>query len=72
LLQARLNVSENNFKGINRKDTDFGSGIGARYMLNRHFHLLLDYDYLQRNSDSVTNINDFSENIFSLGGRIQL
>ena len=72
LLQARLNVSENNFEGISRKDTDFGSGIGARYMLNRHFHLLLDYDYLQRNSDSVTNINDFSENIFSLGGRIQL
>jgi len=72
LLQGRLSVSEDNFEGLNRNDAYFSSGIGAKYMLNRHFYLLLDYDYLQRNSDSVTNVDDFSQNIFSLGGRIQL
>ena len=72
LLQGRLSLSEDKFEGINRNDNYFSSGIGATYMLNRHFHLLMDYDYQQRESDSVTNIDDFSENIFSLGGRVQL
>jgi len=72
LLQARLNLSQDDFEGIDRSDSYFGSGLGATYMLNRHFYLLLDYDYLQRDSDSVTNFDDFSENIFSLGGRLQL
>ena len=72
LLQGRLRIAEDNFEGLNRDDTYFGTGIGATYMLNRHFHLLIDYDYLQRSTDSVTNIDDFSENRFSLGGRLQL
>ncbi len=72
LLQGRLSVSEDTFEGLNRDDSYFSSGIGATYMLNRHFYLLLDYDYLQRESNSVTNVDDFSENIFSLSGRIQL
>ncbi len=72
LLQVRLTVADDNFEGLSRSDEYFSTGVGATYMINRHFYLLLDYDHQQRNSDSVTIINDFSEDIFSLGGRIQL
>lgn len=72
LLQARLSVADDNFEGLDRNDDYFSTGIGATYMLNRHFYIMMDYDHSQRDSDSVTNINDFSEDIFSLGGRIQL
>ncbi len=72
LIQGRMRLSEDDFEGINQTDTYFGSGLGATYMINRHFQILMDYDYLQRDSDAVTNNNDYSENRFSLGGRVQL
>lgn len=72
LVQGRLRVSEDDFEGIDQSDTYFGTGLGATYMINRHFQLIMDYDYLQRDSDAVTNDNDYSENRFSLGGRLQL
>lgn len=72
LLQARVSLSEDDFEGINRSDTYFESGFGATYMLNRHLSLLLDYDFHQRKTDLINGADEFSENIFSIGGQIQL
>lgn len=51
ILSVRASISTDEFEGTQREDDYYKAGIGAKYMLNRNFSLVLDYDYSERVSD---------------------
>jgi hypothetical protein len=70
LLQARLFARDEDFEGTGREDSYRGTGLGAKYLMNRKVYLSVDYDYLDR--DSNTTFGDFTRNVIWLGIRGQL
>ena len=69
ILGARINYANQDYEGISREDDVFGGGLNALYMMNRNFQLRAGYSYRERDSDAPG--EDFSENLLSLGLRLQ-
>lgn len=70
ILSARAAMSTEEFEGIAREDDYLNAGIGAKYMLNRNFSLVLDYDYEERDSNVAG--SDYETNKILLRLRAQL
>src|SRR5919198_2937941 len=70
LLQARVSVIEDDFRGIDRSDTYIGVGFGANYLMNRYIYLDINYDYLSRDSDTPG--QDFEGSFIFVGARFQI
>jgi hypothetical protein len=70
LLQARVSVIEDDFQGIDRSDTYIRVGFGANYLMNRYIYLDINYDYLNRDSDTPG--QDFEGSFIFVGARLQI
>lgn len=42
LLNGRIFATKRDFEGIDRDETNLDVSLGAKYMVNRHFYVLLD------------------------------
>lgn len=72
LLNARLAALDEDFEGTSRNDDYVKIGLGAKYLMNRHLYLTMDYDYRDRNSNTPGGVNDFTDNRFLVGIRGQI
>ena len=70
ILSARAAISKDEFEGTSREDDYIKGGIRGRYMLNRNFSLVLDYDHSQRDSSVAGSDNEVNK--FLLRLRAQL
>ena len=52
ILSAVGSVSTDEFEGGIREDDNLSAGVGAKYLLNRNFSILLNYDHLERESNT--------------------
>lgn len=69
LLGGDVGFSRDDFQGIDRTDNIIRAGVDATYMVNRYVHLSGGYRFRLRDSD-VAN-QDFAENIFLVGLKLQ-
>jgi hypothetical protein len=78
LLNGNVSVSSNDYEGTSRQDYVFGTGIGARYLMNRNFYASIGYRFVRRSSEDAVGDGtpgedpDFSENRFRIGLEAQL
>ncbi len=72
LLNANLSMSKDDFRGIKREDDYLRFGLGAKYLMNRHLYLSLNYDYEDRDSNTTGGFNDYTDNILRLSIQGQL
>ena len=52
ILSAGSSLSTADFEGSIREDDNFSAGVGAKYLLNRYFSVLLNYDHSKRDSNA--------------------
>lgn len=64
ILGANVNVSQDDFEGINRTDEIYRAGIDAKYLINRYASVGGMYRFRMRNSDLAG--AEFTENVFLL------
>lgn len=64
LLDAHAGYERDVFEGIDRRDSYYLAGFGAKLLLNRNFSLTGGYQFRHRNSD-IPN-SDFDENVIFL------
>lgn len=73
LLSGDLHGTRSDYEGIDREDDDIQVGLGAKYLLNRHLYLSLDYSYWQRESSQAGGGDrDFKQNRVIVGLETQL
>lgn len=48
ILSADVKISKDDYEGLSREDESLKSGFGIKFMLNRTLHVLVGYDYEQR------------------------
>ena len=63
IISAVTSVSTDDFEGSTREDDNLRAGIGAKYLLNRNFSILLNYDHLKRDSNA-SGADYTSNNVF--------
>lgn len=73
-LLLKLNVSyiDDEFEGVDRDDQYIKVGFGAKYLMNRYLNLFLQYDYVERDSNSTGGFNDFTQNVGLVGIVLQM
>ena len=72
LLNGHFIYANDDFQGINRTDSDYLAGAGAKYLLNRNLYLGASYTYEHRDSSGAQATNPFTRNIFLLRVSTQL
>jgi hypothetical protein len=70
ILSATAGYTNSDYEGISREDDDLTAGAGARYLLNRNFHLSGNYEYKTR--DSSVAGSDYEQSVFTLRLTAQL
>lgn len=70
ILSGRFGLSRDEYEGTSREDDYIRAGIGGKYMLNRNFHLTLQYDYINRTSSAAN--ADYDRNLVFLRLRAQM
>lgn len=70
ILSANAGYHFDDYEDIAREDDVWMAGLGARYLLNSHFHFYGEYSYLNRDSNSPG--VDFDQNRFLVGVRAAL
>jgi hypothetical protein len=70
ILSGVVGYNNDDYRGINREDDVWTLGLGAKYLLNSHFHFFGNYNFITR--DSSTNANDYDQNRFLIGVRAAL
>lgn len=70
ILSANAGYDRDEYQGINRDDDIWTFGGGAKYLVNRHFQLYANYNYINRNSN--LNGNDYTQNRFLVGVKAAL
>ena len=70
ILSARASMSTEEFEGVSREDDYIKAGFGAKYMLNRNFSLVLDYDYSRRDSNVAGSDNDINKILLRLRAQL--
>lgn len=48
ILSANIEIANDNYEGLDRKDEVFSSGFGMKFMLNRNLYIYLGYEYERR------------------------
>lgn len=70
ILSARASMSTEEFEGVAREDDYLKAGIGAKYILNRNFSLVLDYDYAERDSNVAGSDNEINKILLRLRAQL--
>lgn len=70
LLNANFAYVRDEYENINRNDDYYITGIGGRYLFNRHFSANLGYRFVQR--DSTTPSFEYTRNLVRIGVQAQL
>jgi hypothetical protein len=70
IVSARVAVSTDEFEGTSREDDYIKGGIGAKYMLNRNFSVVLDYDYSERDSSVAGADNEINKILLRLRAQL--
>jgi hypothetical protein len=52
IVSASSSLSTDDLEGSARADDNFGAGVGAKYLLNRNFSIMLNYDHTKRESNA--------------------
>lgn len=68
LVEVEAGYIRDSFLSIGRLDRTVAAGAGLTYLMNRHVHLSLDYDFAKRSSSVGA---DFTRNRVMLGARLQ-
>lgn len=66
ILSARASMSTEEFEGTSREDDYLKAGIGAKYMLNRNFSIVFDYDFSERDSNVAGSDNEINKVLLRL------
>ncbi len=69
LLHGEVAFENDDYEGITRDDDHFEAGLGARYMLGRHYALRGDWRFDRRDSNVAG--QDFSRHVFTLRLELQ-
>jgi hypothetical protein len=69
LFHAELTVARDDYEGLAREDDYVMAGLGARYMLGRHYALAADWRFAWR--DSSVSGADYARNIFTVRLELQ-
>jgi hypothetical protein len=72
LLNANAAYVNDSFKGIDRTDTGYDVGLGAKYLLNRNLYLGATVAREHRSSSGAAAVNAFTRNIFLVRVSTQL
>jgi hypothetical protein len=72
LLNGTVNYENADFQGISRMDNIYTIGAGAKYLLNRHLYLGMNYSFQHRDSSGAAAINSYDNNILMLRLSTQL
>jgi len=70
LLNAEAGYSRDSFEGIGRDDDVYLAGVGAKYLINSHFNLFANYDYIDRVSN--ISVDSYQQNRFLVGVKAAL
>lgn len=70
MLSGVVGYNNDDYQNISREDDVWSAGAGIKYLLNSHFHLYADYNFISR--DSNINANDYDQNRFLIGVRAAL
>lgn len=72
LLDGQIAYANDDFQGISRTDDNYVAGVGAKYLLTRHFYFGGDYTLQHRESNGSAATNPFTRNIFMIRLSTQL
>jgi hypothetical protein len=72
LLNAHADFINDDFKGVNRTDTGYDFGVGAKFLLRREIYLGASYTYGHRDSSGAQAGQGYSQNILMLRLATQL
>ena len=64
ILGANAGYEKRAYENIDRDDTRVDAGLYAKYLMNRHLYVSLDYDYADLRSDIAA--EEFTKNVFML------
>lgn len=70
LLTTEAGYDRDEFQGIGRKDNVYVVGGGLKYLVNSHFNLYANYDYVDRDSNQT--VNSYTQNRFLVGVKAAL
>ena len=73
LLNANVALTENDYKGIDRKDRIYEAGLSARYLVNRNLYGSLGYQYRQRERKAAPGDDaDYQQNVVTVRLELQM
>ena len=73
LLNANVALTENDYKGIDRKDRIYLAGLSARYLMNRNFYASVGYRFTLRDRDATLGDDaDYTQNVFTVRVELQI
>lgn len=70
ILSASSSVSSDEFEGNRREDNYLKAGFGAKYILNRNFSILMNYDYSKRDSNVSGADNQINKVFLRIQGQL--
>lgn len=70
ILSGRFSFSTEEFEGVSREDDYMKFGAGAKYLLNRYFSIVLDYDYSERDSNVVGSDNEINKVLLKIRAQL--
>ena len=73
LLNANVALTENDYKGLDRTDRIYGTGLSARYLMNRNLYASLGYQYRQRERNATLGDDaDYKQNVVTVRVELQM